>query len=657
MNTIISNNIKCALASILSVAAIAYVSSCTKLEDPDVKPEPEVENIVYPVYEIPVDVRVSSDAESKALYDENLAVAWELSDKMLALKGKTAVPSKDGTTTDIPSFLSADEYKYSEGVFTGKIESTCSPSVATNFHFIYSNSEATLSTSTSRTSSGLFTKKYTYILKTSGTITIPSEQDSKWIPYLYGATGEVVSVSDVALTPLTASLAFRVYESDGTTPKRVNSIVIEAENNIVGTISGSSSVQTEESSNTQSANDLYAGPISNWTFNGEGKTITSTDLSGVELMNGIYEYRFNIPAGVDFGALTVTMKGVDGSIIRRTVPAKAEGTAAGHKRNLKVKWDAASITLSANTWYEDYKTNRATTLEGGKIYLSSTKYGMSEDAQPVYYVDGNQVSPTDGTFEATSGQHTVQVKVNFNGNVIESDPVTVIVTKIPQVTSVDYWSSYTKNGVVTKRNDIDGNKVYAQVQLNDPYLLTLATSKVLTVDAADKTASATVSGNVLNLVSSAVTLGQRSISASISLPNDYTIQPGNSTEIVTGIPHSATPPTQSNGWTGSGEWNSTYVRLNSSDNLSLSLYVPEDTAISLYEELSINGKTLTLKYYLDCSGTRLASYERTYGRTTNHNETFNTTLKAANPVIKCTSEASGASTSYADLKKITIQYR
>lgn len=553
MNTIISNNIKYALASILTVAAIAYVSSCTKLENPEVNSEPEVENIVYPVYEIPVDVRVSSENQTKALYDENLAVAWEQTDKMLALKGKTVTPDSNTTVTDNASSLDFAGEISSEGMFKGKINSTCEPNVVAVFHFLYPNNGSSLSTSTQRTSSGiLWGTTYKYTLTTSASVTIPSVQDSKWIPYLYGATSEVLSASDVALTPLTACLAFRVYESDGTTPKRVKSIVIEAENNIVGTISGSSSAQTEENSSASAAKtqalDLCAGPISNWTFNGTGKTITSTDLLGVEKMNGIYEYRFNIPAGVDFGALSVTMVDQDGTIIRRTVPAKAEGTAAGHKRNLKVKWDAASITLSANTWYEDYNTNQATALEGGKIYLSSTKFGMPDEVTPVYYVDGNQVSLTDGAVTATSGSHTVRVKATLNGEEIASDPTTVIVTKIPEVTSVDYWSSYTRNEVVTKRNDVDGNKVYAQVQLNDSYLQAIATSKI-TVNGNESGNSVTLDKN---LVSDIVAFGNQDVGVStIALPNGYTFSTtSTSREIVTGIPYFNALTSNITGWAG-----------------------------------------------------------------------------------------------------------
>lgn len=670
MNTIISNNIKYALASILTVAAIAYVSSCTKLENPEVNSEPEVENIVYPVYEIPVDVRVSSNAESKALYDENLAVAWEESDEMLALKGKTVTPDSNTTVTDDASSLDFAGEISSEGMFKGKINSTCEPNVVAVFHFLYPNNGSSLSTSTQRTSSGiLWGTTYKYTLTTSASVTIPSVQDSKWIPYLYGATSEVLSASDVALTPLTACLAFRVYESDGTTPKRVKSIVIEAENNIVGTISGSSSAQTEENSSASAAKtqalDLCAGPISNWTFNGTGKTITSTDLLGVEKMNGIYEYRFNIPAGVDFGALSVTMVDQDGTIIRRTVPAKAEGTAAGHKRNLKVKWDAASITLSANTWYEDYNTNQATALEGGKIYLSSTKFGMPDEVTPVYYVDGNQVSLTDGAVTATSGSHTVRVKATLNGEEIASDPTTVIVTKIPEVTSVDYWSSYTRNEVVTKRNDLEGNKVYAQVQLNDSYLLTLATSKILTVDSENKTATANVNGSNVDFVSSAVSLGSRSVGVTISLPNGYTIQPSSSSETVTGIPYSI-PVNSKNGWSGSCSVDNGAIKINCNGNPSasytVSCYIPSGlnevkvTYETTAEERTLNGGTASLKI----NSSVLESYSIPGGvahsASVKHNGAQNVSAANSMTFSVSISGARTGATAYVLVKKVSLEY-
>lgn len=150
--------------------------------------------------------------------------------------------------------------------------------------------------------------------------------------------------------------------------------------------------------------------------------------------------------------------------------------------------------------------------------------------------------------------------------------------------------------------------------------------------------------------------GEKSIQLYVKVGNDL-FTSASATAIITGLPYKAEPPSTTRGWTGNGEWNNGYVRLNSNDSITLTLFTKEDIDVSLEEKLSINGKTLTLKYYLDVSGVRIASYERTYGRTTTHNEKFDTTIKSTNPTIKCTSDANWASTSYADLSSIVINYR
>lgn len=259
------------------------------------------------------------------------------------------------------------------------------------------------------------------------------------------------------------------------------------------------------------------------------------------------------------------------------------------------------------------------------------------------------------------GDYSYETVVNYTvGTIARSVTVSGTATS-PQVSGITFtadvngytnYDTYKKSGA-DAANAENGSTIYgigasyasglsAEVYAQCSNLLSVAS----TLDGDAKSGDAASQSWAAHTIGAKVTFDGVDFTAS----NPKTVH-------VTGLPYTAEPPTKNNGWSGDGEWNNSYVRLNSDDSITLQLYTPEDINISLYEELSINGKTLTLKYYLDCSGTRLASYERTYGRTTNHNATFETELKATTPTIKCTSDANWASTSYADLKKITVSYR
>ncbi len=64
-------------------------------------------------------------------------------------------------------------------------------------------------------------------------IAIPSEQNGRWIPYMWGVTSGKVALAElekesVAFHILNGALAVRVYKSDKKTPKQVQSITIQS---------------------------------------------------------------------------------------------------------------------------------------------------------------------------------------------------------------------------------------------------------------------------------------------------------------------------------------------------------------------------------------------------------------------------------------------
>lgn len=534
----------------LILSSIALLVACNKEVNPIIPEEDDAPEIRA----VAISIEATQD-DTKATYSgAELIGIWEDGDKLMALKG---MHSQSNDATDNGSTLNLTSGQDTRnGKFEGNVSTSTKATDAAFWYFAYPASASAMSASVNR--SGVLSYTYSYTNMVS--ITIPGSQDGlKWTPYLFAATDKLSGdTPEVAqFQTLSACLAIKlVAASDEYIPTKVKSIKIQSDqNNLYGTFS-----RIVNNNDTKiGSNDA---PL---TFSGVGNTFYKEYPEGTD----VKEFRFNIPAGVETGKLTVTIVDDKGHTVVRYASSKS--VEPGHKRNLKFTWEP------------------------------------------------------------------------------ESSFVTVTFNSVTAHTTYSYY----KNGNLTDANKTDNRlKAFCSANVTIDGVVETKSYKFLLDNMTSTNAS-----NDFKYDFTGLSLGEHSVVA-IAVVNGKEYRSNTEKFYITGIPYNAAPPTTGNGWVGSGcEWRSSSVRLNSNDNLSLTLYTPADVDISLYEGLSITGKTLTLKYYLDCSGTRLASYERTYNRTTDHNETFNTTLKSANPVIKCISDASGASTSYADLKTITINYR
>lgn len=377
-------------------------------------------------FKIPVTVSVSS-ASTKAYYGDKdgevYPVIWEGSDRLLALKGVTATPSDKGTITDKASTLTISDIRGSRADFEGEV-TTQAPDASAKWYYVFPASEdVTLETSV--TKEGLAS---TVTRKTTVSIPVPAQQDGRWIPFACAISDESyvgTETQSIQFSPLTACIAIRTYAADKTTPKAVKTIKVQsATNNLIGSYKGT--FQGSAPASTEMAASLD--------FTGEGKVIT---LSGLEAIaadaEGVYEYRINVPAGVNFGDLEVVISDGESDDILRTIPGKEMGFSAGKKYNYKTSWDAdivdeteVSFTLTAQpkTSYSYYaglngvevdkdKANSMTGLgvEAGAFEMSVTSNLTLDIIEYGYYVN-NQIYPVSS--EATTS-------TSFIGNVAIDD--------------------------------------------------------------------------------------------------------------------------------------------------------------------------------------------------------------------------------------------
>lgn len=454
--------------SIFFIATLAVAFVSCKKEGLPVNPgtqnpvNEEEEEFVEPViYTSHITTGVSyDDASTKAVYaDADLKLGWELGDKVLVMKGRTETPTSNNTTNRDKVSVNGplggvlDNTTGSIDVFSGEVNSTCPSETFAVHHFIYPAEAGMMDTSIKRYTSWFTTY---YDLESNASIKIPSSQDGRWRPYAYGSCAQEDFEKGFSMKPLNACLAFKVYENDKVTPKKVSTIIINASNNIVGSYKGNFS-KTEQS-------EVWSWPIESFDFDGESKSITATNLETLPLIGETYEYRFNIAANVDPGVIEVTLTDEDGFSITRHVAAKAEGTQVGHKRNVKIYWDGP-IDMGATTWYEQYDETGDSNLEGGKLYTQSsiTKNGTftiyMNDQRIQQITDAKAGDSINAEYSMPSGEYRVYSTLVSDGVTYTSNSKTVKVTKKPSIISWNVRSSYSNNGVTNRTNDITGNVI------------------------------------------------------------------------------------------------------------------------------------------------------------------------------------------------------
>lgn len=258
---------------------------------------------------------------------------------------------------------------------------------------------------------------------------------------------------------------------------------------------------------------------------------------------------------------------------------------------------------------------------------------------------------------------------NFKG-IVETKTKTFNITEQPNFqVSLNALTSYsyavgdgtTKN--ITQANACDNNKIYAPTvtvtgisdALIEKYGLTstfnnVTKQKTKTAVFADYTVSELKSYDL----SASATFAGRTINAA-------------KTVHITGIPYTAEPPKQDNGWSkknGTAEWEDNFVRLghwSSDDRIAKSFFVPGNVDISAYVYAELDPRTAgtTFKFYI--AGEEKHSYEapgkaaQTAKKPTE--ATVNGTLTTSNSTIECYNSYGGGSFSCTRVHKVAVSYR
>ncbi len=678
----------------ISILSAAMFAACAKTETEDVIPvNPEPEDEAQTVY---VEIGATTGSDTKATYDENLAAYWEAGDQILAVQGsassKTSTAMGGTETADgKPLSINSGE-KTNSAIFTGDIE------VKDNnnnrfFHFAYpSNISLQTKTNIPATIFGSVTTT------TTCTYTVPSEQDGKWTPFLCTSTTEKTTAANITNinfgTSLNACLAVRVFYHDGKTPKPVKRIRITSGNNIVGTISA-----TTANDGAFSA-DMFASA-------GGGTEINADNLHTIAKLGNNYEYRFEV-LPVDAGVLTVELVDAAGSkIIRQTNPKTFK---ANTRSGVNVVWDDATVNIDDKplTWYDDYAKNGFSDMGANSVYVKGAKIrGVGIENVKVIGVrlrkltdDGQETGDENITYHPNSDLSSLSSDENGtlsfdsqldnipSGNyyvrpyaiIINSDGAeqeiistvhTAIVTSIPTITSHTIRSSYNNNGAVTKTNELDGDKIYAAVSIDDAFV---ANNLI-------ESATLHYGGNTLTIDAKGTQFPTGNIAyqqysdcyAEIVLKNKYPLTTQSYTVNVTGIPYSINfDSTSPAGWEVNNLKKNPGIYLSATTGYCLSpkFHVPQDLNVSVSVPVyAYCASTLGLEkrykpsVYVSASNTAVASGNATNltgGNSTSPSQSsftnINPTLNFTNSVNRVCIYATGKGYGGAAINGVMLNY-
>lgn len=430
------------MKKVLFMIGAVLMASCTKNE---------TENADLALNKAHIEVGVTADG-TRATYDASLKSYWEADDRIVALFG-------DGTAQGEKLNMQSGANN-ANAVFAGDI--TVNDLENPHYiHFAYPETAVLIADTES---------------STTCTFTVAAEQDGKWTPFLCTSSAEKTRPS--ALTKivfgksLNAAFGVRVFAADGTTPKKLQSITVEAENNITGTISATTATD---------------GSFADTTFSVEatGNMITASNPQYTEGTDAkgrtYYEYRFEV-LPVDAGAIKITITDEDGLVLSRTT-GKSVTFTANKRSGANIAW--AGVTVETITsWYEDSCNNGSlSALDGRKIYVNNVKIagvdadaaGVSESGVKVTDASGN-VSTYKNTDGGTSfskeiavigGKYKVQPYAVINGTEYTATEQEIVVTSELGIGDHTIWTSYNNNGSVSKQNSgVDNDKIYANFSLS-----------------------------------------------------------------------------------------------------------------------------------------------------------------------------------------------
>lgn len=664
----------------------ALVAGCSKTETENTLPDNPSNNYTPKTEYIEIGVATNDD-DSRATYDASLKAYWETSDQILAVQGSaTSTNSEVGggkTYTANGQALSLQSGENTNaGRFAGEI--TEHDDRSRYYHFAYPASTQLITTTNTRGLSGSFSTT------TTCTFTVPTEQNGKWTPFFCASTADKVAVANIKNVTfgksLNAALGIRVFALDKTTPKKLASITIVAENNITGTLSA-----------TTDNDGSFAGKA--FATNATGNTITAENPQYTEGTdkNGrtYYEYRFEV-LPVSAGMITITLTDEDGSMVERKTSAKT--FTANYRSGVNVVWDAATISMDKPlSWYEDAKADSS--LSGNTVYVNNIVVGgvaASKVAEMGVYIkkeneadftkynlaSGVLSVPADNiSASAGSGVYTVYPYARIDGEAEEivGGEQTVVVTDKLAIASHTIRSSYNSNATLAKNNSLSGSKIYARASLNDAYAQSNLVQSVTL-----RYGDASVAGTIGNEFSTA-DLTWKAYSdccVEVVMKNGLTYTTDAYNINVTGIPYDYTFTDKSLGdidgeWTRNGSTGITSSQLwlandnNTGYVVSKSFYMPEEslattfTLISRFYRLfgnrSVNAYVgTTASAAIKATSTITCSTNGTLGTGKNDDLRTNSgtlTLTSTNNRISISSDTTGSSTSYHYIKSISIKYQ
>ena len=599
--------------------------------------------------------------DSRATYGDDLSAMWEENDQ-IALLQEHADYGKTFSTVNKLNIKQG--WGTSSAFFNGDITvDATSPRI---YHIAYPANAVSFSTSSSLALvSGISYQNNSpiagYQLKASGvydytynstlTITLPASQSGKWEPYMYASTSEAVASNGIGaktLTTLTGAIAIRAFEPDGVTPKQLKSITITSSDVAIagafsgtatsvgslGTVTGDetawhtafeeSSAKSKANANLESkAQSMEPASTSvtkamSLSFKGSERVITLTGLENIPMdSEGYYTYYVNI-APTTVGTLEIAALDLNGGELERIV--NDQTFTASHRKGYKLTWEEASLVPGTiETWYDNWNTS-SFELAGNTIYA----HNIGVDGVPADHVLALGVE-IDGQLHAASAQSGVlsqkelkiegvsngtysictYAKIMLNGQetVLKGDVKTITVTPIPTAT-YNVYTSYSKNGGKSLRNDVYGNELRARVDLSDVYIQTNFV----------KSATFTYGGSTANLTpgqewKTTLGYGAHSTSIKVVLKNGYTLTSGNYTSHITGIPYTMNVSSNTDGWSTSGgvSWGS-YVKLSNGGgaaSITKSFKMPADTSVKVVCKASAGYATVNTNFSVTVSGTKI----------------------------------------------------
>lgn len=343
-------------------------------------------------------------------------------------------------------------------------------------------------------------------------------------------------------------------------------------------------------------------------ISGGGNTITADNLQNIEPLNGLYEYRFEVlpnEPNTNSGKITLTITDESGSVITRQASAKAFN--ANICSGVKVYWDDATITMDKPlSWYEDTTAGKISELSGKSIYVKniSIKGAAIDEIQEIgAYFDtiiDNKISDEQSYKTARSIALTteeIQISAPVSG-LYEVIPYAILkngkkiygsaqkVTVTDELYILPHYtikSSYSENGSKKLDNELDGDKIYATVSINDAYaaenLIQSAKfyygDKSLDIDAKGTRKD---TGSIAYQVYSCY--------AEIVFTNDYSLKTDIYTTNVTGIPYNISFKDTKNptGWSCYNQdtkGNYLYLKKETSYAISPRFFIPESVNVNV----------------------------------------------------------------------------